>query len=90
MSQQGEGKPRPYISPYHSKIDRALRRGFDLDPLNDLFQEIVGLRAHYQVLIGEDERRYAIQPVLVRQVDIGGHLCIKCGVFQHRCEIACI
>jgi len=22
--QQGEGKPRPYISTYHSKIDRAL------------------------------------------------------------------
>ncbi len=24
--QQGEGKPRPYISMYHSKIDRALDR----------------------------------------------------------------
>ena len=49
-------------------------RIFGLNPLNDLFQEIVGLRAHYQVLISEDERRYAIQPVLVRKVDIGGDL----------------
>ena len=59
-------------------------RAFGLNPLNNLFENIVWLRAHNQVFFGEDQRGHTIQSVLACQVYIGRHLGIEFGILQAR------
>ena len=68
-------------------MDDRLLCFFLLDLLNDLLKHIIWLCPHHKVPVGKDERRHACEPILLRQVDIGGYFRVEYWICQHIIEV---